>query len=250
MDSEVKPQKHVDRLARMRENQRKSRARKQEYVRELEQRLATFQEDARQTDIENRIALQKMEAENQHMKNLLMLLGFSASSIQHHLRLGRQDTVADCKVAITALKGPVVANPAPPFEAACPKSSQMMSSGPKKEDISVGQPLLNDSVPLSSTVPTHESTEQPHKRTISPSCSTTTERVTSETPPPGPNLFNTTSCAVADEFLARYNARGVDRDVIRRRVCPGFEESRLDRCRVQNTVVFQTLDEISDMKLS
>lgn len=48
------------------------------------------QEEAKQTDIENRIALQKMEAENQNIKNLLVLLGFSASSIQHYLRLGHQ----------------------------------------------------------------------------------------------------------------------------------------------------------------
>lgn len=126
----------------------------------------------------------------------------------------------------------------------------MICSGLKKEDISAGQPLLDDSLPLSSTVPTHESTEQPQKCTISPSCSTTTEQVASETSPPDRNLFNTTLCAVADEFLAGYNARGVDRDEIRRRVCPGFKESGLDCCRVQNTAVFQILDEISDTKLS
>jgi hypothetical protein len=237
---------HVDHLARMRENQRRSRARKQEYVRELEQRLAAFQEEDRQTDIENRIALQKMEAENQHIKNLIASLGFSVSSIQNYLRLARQDKVVDCKVAITALKRPVVANLAPLSEATCPKSSQMLCSGPKEEDISVEQPLLK-----SNTVPTHKSTEKLQKYTTSPSCSTTTSQPTSEKPPPPPdqNLYNATSCAVADEFLAGYNARGVDRDEIRRRICPGFEERGLDRCRVQNTVVFQILDEISDKSI-
>jgi hypothetical protein len=75
MDPEVKAQKvcdmqenlspwsimtnlqQVDCLTRVRENQRRSRARKQQHVRELEQRLATFQEEARQTGIGNRIAL-------------------------------------------------------------------------------------------------------------------------------------------------------------------------------------------------
>jgi hypothetical protein len=231
----------------VRENQRRSRARKQEYIRELEQRLAAFQEDARQTDIKNRIALQKMEAENQHLKNLYVLLGFSACSIQHHMRLAHQDTVADCKIAITAMKRPVVANLAPPFETARPTSSQMMCSGFKKKDISVEQPLLNGCLPPSRSVPTHEYVEPQQKCTISPSCSTTTEHVASETTPPDQNLFK---CAVADEFLARYNAREVDRNELRRRVCPGFEERGLDCCRVHNTAVFQILDEISDKKLS
>lgn len=48
--------KEVDRLARVRMNQRKSRARRQEYVRELEQRLAAIQQETLQQDIDNRIA--------------------------------------------------------------------------------------------------------------------------------------------------------------------------------------------------
>ncbi|KAJ5465247.1 uncharacterized protein N7458_000933 [Penicillium daleae] len=66
----------VNRLARVQENQRRSRARKQEYVRELEHQLAAFEEETKRTDIKNRIALQKKEAENQHIKNLFVLLGF------------------------------------------------------------------------------------------------------------------------------------------------------------------------------
>ncbi|CRL30994.1 hypothetical protein HAV15_010587 [Penicillium sp. str.  len=53
MDLEVKAQKEFDRLVRVRENQRKSRARKQEYVRELEQRLAAIQQETRLMDIDN-----------------------------------------------------------------------------------------------------------------------------------------------------------------------------------------------------
>jgi hypothetical protein len=64
-----------------------------------------------------------METENQHIENILVLLGFSALSIQHYLWLAHQGTVADCKVAVTAMKRPVVANPGAPFEAACPMSS-------------------------------------------------------------------------------------------------------------------------------
>ncbi|CAG8086178.1 unnamed protein product [Penicillium nalgiovense] len=148
------------------------------------------------------------------------------------------------------MERPVAANPAPPFETACPKSSQVVCSGTKNEDVSVEQPLLNDSLPPSSTVTTHESTEQQQRCTFCPSCSTMTEQVASEISPPDQILFITTSCAVADEFLARYNVRGMDRGEVRRRVCPGSEERGLDCCRVLNTVVFQILGEVSNEKSS
>lgn len=86
--------KELGRLARVHENQRKSRARKKEYVRELEQRLAAIQQEARQMDIDNRIALRKMEVENQHIMSLVISLGFSAVSVKRYLQLADQNTVA------------------------------------------------------------------------------------------------------------------------------------------------------------
>lgn len=90
MGSGAKAQKEFDRLARVRENQRKSRARRQEYVQELEQRLAAIQQEARQMDIDDRIAVQRMEAQNWHLKNLIMSLGLSAASVKRSLQLAEQ----------------------------------------------------------------------------------------------------------------------------------------------------------------
>lgn len=99
--------KNADRLARVRENQRKSRARKQEYVRELEQRLATFKNEAQQRDIQHRLASQKLEAENRHLRTLLGSLGISAELVQQYLQLADQGTAVNRKVAIPAMQRPV-----------------------------------------------------------------------------------------------------------------------------------------------
>ncbi|OKO93746.1 hypothetical protein PENSUB_12025 [Penicillium subrubescens] len=98
--------KNIERLARVRENQRKSRARKQEYVRELEQRLATFKNDAQQKDIQHRLASQKLEAENRHLRTLLGSLGISAELVQQYLQLADQGTAVNRKVAIPAMQRP------------------------------------------------------------------------------------------------------------------------------------------------
>ena len=94
----------MERLARVRENQRKSRARKQEYVNELEQRLAACKEQAHQKDIEHRLATQKVEAENRHLKALLGSLGVSSASVQQYLQEADTGANTNRKVAIPAIQ--------------------------------------------------------------------------------------------------------------------------------------------------
>ena len=88
----------------MRDNQRKSRARKQEHVRDLEQKLAVYKEQINQKDIEHRLAMQKMEAENRQLKTLLGSVGVSPELIQQYLQVAVHDTDMDRKVAIPAMK--------------------------------------------------------------------------------------------------------------------------------------------------
>ncbi|EPS27795.1 hypothetical protein PDE_02739 [Penicillium oxalicum 114-2] len=99
-------QKNVDRLARIRENQRKSRARKQEYVRELEQRLSSYKNEAQQKDIQHRLATQRLEAENRQLRALLGSLGISGELIQQYLQLAHQGAAVNQKVAIPAMQRP------------------------------------------------------------------------------------------------------------------------------------------------
>lgn len=99
-------EKDVDRLARVRDNQRKSRARKQQYVKELEQRLSVYETQAQQRDIEYRLAMQNVEAENRHLKTLLASLGVSNASVQQYLQVVEQRENTTQKIAIPAAQRP------------------------------------------------------------------------------------------------------------------------------------------------
>jgi hypothetical protein len=61
------------------------------------------------------------------------------------------------------------------------------------------------------------------------------------------DLMNTTMCAIADELIDQYNTSGADIEEIRRRLWSGFRSGKTgDGCRVQNQILFQVLDEISN----
>ncbi|GAD99274.1 conserved hypothetical protein [Paecilomyces variotii No. 5] len=98
-------QKKLQRLARVRENQRKSRARKQEYIQELEQKLSVCQKQAHQQDINHRISIQKLEVENAKLRQLLSRLGVAPPSVDEYLR-GEDNPIVTQKVAIPALRRP------------------------------------------------------------------------------------------------------------------------------------------------
>jgi hypothetical protein len=72
-------------------------------LQELEQKLATYQTEDRRKDIEHRLALQKMEAENRHLKTLLNSLSMSTELLQQYVQLAEQGESVDEKVAIPAM---------------------------------------------------------------------------------------------------------------------------------------------------
>jgi hypothetical protein len=61
-------------------------------------------------------------------------------------------------------------------------------------------------------------------------------------------VSNSTLCATAEQLVNRYNIRGVDIAEIRRKLRPGFSKGRApgEGCRVQNNILLQLLDEISN----
>ncbi|KAF4218630.1 hypothetical protein CNMCM8980_007621 [Aspergillus fumigatiaffinis] len=93
----------VDKLARIRENQRRSRARKQEHIRDLEQKLACLQEQAHKQDVEHRLAAQRLEMENRKLRYLLSYSGIPPQTVEEYLRTGDDPAVTQ-KVAIPALR--------------------------------------------------------------------------------------------------------------------------------------------------
>lgn len=217
----------MDRLARVRENQRKSRARKQEHVKELEQRLAVCKEQAQQKDIAYRLATQKVEAENRHLKALLESLGVSRGSVQKYL----QDVDAanvNRKIAIPAIQRS--------------EKSETQSPEPTAEMPQIHKDL---EIKLVTTDGGKQQHGQPKQEEPDPAfCGCRSER--QESTMNDEDVLNSTLCAIAEEMINQYNTKGLDVDEIRRRIWSGFRAGANGTgCRVQNHVLFQVLDEIS-----
>jgi hypothetical protein len=94
----------------VRENQRKSRARRQQYIEELEQKVAVCNAQAQQREIEHLIALQKLEAENAKLRALLQRAGLAPSLVEDFLKDASQPTASE-KIAIPRLKAPISPQP-------------------------------------------------------------------------------------------------------------------------------------------
>ncbi|KAJ5713722.1 uncharacterized protein N7483_010903 [Penicillium malachiteum] len=231
MDKET-DQKNSQRLARVRENQRKSRARKQEYVRELEQRIGACNEEAQQKDIENRLKIQKIEAENRHLRTLLRSLGVSSDLVQRYVQLASEGAAVDRKVAIPAISRSKDINDSESTSQKATKSESSLTPEPLKTPASEAQ----------------EDPSPPHENITNPSlCGCSTEEQIANSWPSDDNLLNTTLCSIADDLVRQYNARGTDIDEIRHRLWAGFRRGQSgDGCRVQNNILFQVLDEISN----
>lgn len=232
----------------MRENQRKSRARKQEHIRDLEQRLAICKEQSQREDIQHRLAMQKVEAENRHLRNLLGSLGIPEGLIQRYLQSADQGTAVHCKVAIPAMaqpKGrsstlaldnvhvrPVSALPSASGEASVPVT-------PNSWDENTW--LLETNSLGASKSPQEGGHTGPHLCI----CPTGSRDLTDF--PSEEDVLNTTLCAIAEELINQYNTRGADPIEIKQKLWSGFRAGNPgDGCRVQNQILFQVLDEISN----
>jgi hypothetical protein len=230
-------------LARVRDNQRKSRARKQEYTRELEQQLAASKKEAQQRDIEHRLALQRLDSENRNLRSLLGSLGVSAELVQQYVDLADQGVQVGSKVAIPAMKRPK--KPCASSSPTCSSTTSQATDGDQKVDKKLVVRGTCNSAPV-------KSEPEPAQEMLSPDpalCCGGPEKGNSESWPTMSNndLMNTTMCAIADELIDQYNTSGADIEEIRRRLWSGFRSGKTgDGCRVQNQILFQVLDEISN----
>ncbi|KAJ5587009.1 uncharacterized protein N7459_002774 [Penicillium hispanicum] len=247
MDAE-NSQKHFDRLARVRENQRKSRARKLEHVRDLEQRLATCKEQVQSKDIQHRLAMQKVEAENRHLRSLLGSLGVPESLVQQYIQLADQGTAIHRKIAIPAMQQPnkrssTAASDKTDLRPSCavPKTSDQTPIPPQEIPLKENTKMSADNPPSDSKPAQQVGPGNPRL------CSCPTESGALTSFPSEGDVLNSTLCAIAEELVSQYNTRGADLEGIKRKLWPGFRAGNTgDGCRVQNQVLFQVLDEISN----
>ncbi|RAH73520.1 bZIP transcription factor [Aspergillus aculeatinus CBS 121060] len=247
MDS-PSPPKVADRLARIRENQRRSRARKQAHTRELEQKLISLQEQVRQKDVEHRLTVQGLDAENRRLRSLLSDVGISSNAIEEYLEKTVDDPSPTQKIAIPSLPQSGVK-----ARSCRGRAQQTCRSETTPDTAGVSPPP--DSKPVDkvseSTVdlpghPMKNDREKSHDQSVC-GCSPD-ESGTSWPDSNSGDVLNTTLCAIADELITQYNTRGVELDEIRRKLWEGFSKGLTteEGCRVQNQILFQVLDEISN----
>ncbi|KAH3191280.1 hypothetical protein KXV92_002909 [Aspergillus fumigatus] len=310
-------QKKVDKLARIRENQRRSRARKQEHIRDLEQKLACLQEQVHKKDVEHRLVAQRLEMENRKLRYLLSYSGIPPQTVEEYLRTSDDPAVTQ-KVAIPALRrsefqsenlrqemkcsrpcggkssntvsdfqngddgheirngekprstfDPVMTanvvlpplqrpeiQPEAPCQETKPFSHCSSSSDRSERDAStaaVQNQLLAKVEPSDTPEPSGKTTSReardPSERPrLPPLCDCAPSDNQTDRFPSNGDVLNTTLCAIADELIQQYNTRGMDITEIRKKLWAGFSKGLTteEGCRVQNQILFQVLDEISN----
>ncbi|KAI2824797.1 hypothetical protein CBS63078_1190 [Aspergillus niger] len=241
-----KHQKDLDRLARIRENQRNSRARKQQHTRELEQKLAALQEQARRKDVDHRMAVQKLEAENRKLKYLLTRSGLTSELLERYLQT--DEPALTEKVAIPKLRSTKTPCKSQASPVSLPKARNAATSALQSNELGIpspGQSCDLATMPPSGTVQGAPDLEVPVRDQSVCGCGPG-EAV--ESWPSNGDVLNTTLCAIADELIDQYNTRGVELSEIRRKLWAGFSKGLTteEGCRVQNHILFQVLDEISN----
>ncbi|OKL60630.1 hypothetical protein UA08_04163 [Talaromyces atroroseus] len=238
-----------NRLARVRENQRKSRARKQQYIEELEQKVAVCNAQAQQREIEHLIAIQKLEAENAKLRSLLLhRVGITPDFLEDFLKdESHRTAAAGEKIAIPRLKASPSQTPATTNTAkSCsPQLSKSVDGScaqiPNCQSGSCREP--SEVMSVEPTAIQHQTNQSAKMPSIASLCDCGPESTTKW--PKSDSSADTTLCEVAQDLIDVYNIRGVDINIIKQRLWPGFRDGDSAGCRVRNNLLFEILDELS-----
>ena len=91
------PLKQLSLVLRNRENQRRSRARRKDYIRDLEKRLRQFERESVRVTAEVQLAAREVAEHNQILRALLVEHGVSVAEIERRLKLGDQHIIGPGK---------------------------------------------------------------------------------------------------------------------------------------------------------
>jgi hypothetical protein len=117
----------------------------------------------------------------------------------------------------------------------------------ESEESQLPQQPLQPSFEQPSQPPPHELPQQPSMQPKRANPSICDCSPGDEMPEGDGDLLNSTLCGMAEELINQYNISGTDIEEIRQRLWAGFKAgTRGEGCRVENQVLFQVLDEISN----
>jgi hypothetical protein len=240
----------------VRENQQKSRARKQQYTQELEQKVAACRTQAHQKDIEHRISIQELKTENAKLRHWLLSLGVQASRIDEYLH-ENSDPAVSKKVAIPK-QLPDLSGDTALQESSSPctsSSSTHLSNCRVRRNSGNAVNSITSSMEPSCSSPTltnglsgHKTVDHILTHSATPiSYEFLCDNSSCAPWPENENILNTTLCTVAAELINQFNVHGVELTEIKTKLWSGFRKgsSVAEPCRVQNQVLFEVLDEVS-----
>ena len=261
-------------LARVRENQRRCRSRKQEYVSDLEKRVTDCHISCSRADLEKEWR-QRLEVENSKLRDLLHLVGVEKSLVDAYVNettptAGATQSLRPIQPKLDAGDGRrgsssiVTQQNADVLQQTFPAQTHTdfvpyTASGPLMAPAHKGDSPVNvrsddTSATLSATYdPATKATLHGISGLTSPSlskteplcCGPNSNTALQSTAPP--TATDTTLCSIAMSLIEQYNTTNSAVQEISDRLAPGFtSEARPgEGCRVQNQLLFHVLNDIS-----
>ncbi|KAL2023050.1 hypothetical protein VTK56DRAFT_3960 [Thermocarpiscus australiensis] len=196
----------TDNRTRVRDNQRRSRARRKEYLQELEQRVRQAELHRVQASVEVQAAARKVAEENRKLRFLLRQHGVSDSSIEEFLRSGSGMQMETSRPS-TVMPGIAVQRLE---EVLDPRTSAMQLGQENAHSCTVSNPMSPETAPASQTSSAASRDPSPDKS----NCSMATDLISAMTGADPCEVRTSLGCA------------------------PGME------CQVDNTVVSDTIDRL------
>jgi len=275
-DDSSTPTGPKSRQERIRDNQRRSRARKQEYLADLERRLNECYVVCREADLQ-RTAFTDLQVENTRLRELLNFAGVSPALIESYLQQDAGPSQSEAPSTLRQLRPKILApddSTRPSLPSSCTVPGQCSQSScattsfsrPGFQTTQAEQSRYGFATSATSATTTMSdlsafsalpspdwlfAPEGANAATQSDSASDSDFYCDAFlVPPNGPLLpddGNTVLCSVAKAMIDQYGLGPQQMHEIKMRLATGFSRSTFagQGCRVNNQLLFQVLNEIS-----
>jgi hypothetical protein len=161
------PRSHASKQARIRDNQRRSRARRQEHLQDLERRLSECRVTCREADLRLN-AFKELQIENARLRQLLQILGVNENLVNSFVH---QDAAAAAAAATASSSGSALRplkpkiTPAPKLATPSPTGKCILPTNSHPTNLAALSTTFittsSQPVPFSSTLSSHLSTNTP-----------------------------------------------------------------------------------------